>query len=121
MTSRDTLIYLASPYNHASAFVREHRYRLALRAVGRMMLDGEVVYSPIVHNHPIACTIDLPKDWDFWKRIDLAILARCDILRVLCIPGYESSIGVAAEIQFASDQGKIIQYVFDSSTDKVAL
>lgn len=69
-----------------------------------MLRRGLVVYSPIVHNHPIAELIDLPKDWAFWEKIDITMLAKCDMLYVLKINGWEKSRGVAAEIKFAMNR-----------------
>lgn len=50
----DELIYLASPYNHPDEKVRIERFKEIVKISARLMKRGWIVYSPIVHNHPIA-------------------------------------------------------------------
>lgn len=84
------MIYLASPYSHADPAVREARYRAACRATAALLKAGLVVFSPIVHSHPLVA-FALPTGWDFWERIDRAYLARCDEVVVLMLDGWEES------------------------------
>jgi len=50
--------YLASPYWHSAERVRETRFLFATRAVGKLMLDGYVVFGPITHSHPVSQEMD---------------------------------------------------------------
>jgi nucleoside 2-deoxyribosyltransferase len=95
------LIYLASPYNDESADLREKRYQEACKACVWLMCRGWIVYSPIVHNHPLATNYDLPKGWDFWQRADTCTLERCDEMLILTIDGWDTSRGIKAERAFA--------------------
>ena len=106
------MIYLASPYAHADEIVMIERYRAACDKAGQMLKRGLVVYSPIAHNHPIAQRVDLPRTWEFWSKIDLEILSRCDALYVLCLTGWDVSVGVTAEIEFAKSKGLPITYIY---------
>lgn len=117
---KDGLIYLASPYYSPDAAVREERYRQACLATGKMLASGYKVYSPIVHNHPIAQMVDLPKDWRFWREIDLLMISKCSHLCVLCIDGWSASIGVTAEIRFATDSGIPVDYLKMSDLDALS-
>ena len=46
------MIYLASPYSHPDADVRQARHDLAVEAAIAIMQDiGEAVFSPIAHSH----------------------------------------------------------------------
>ncbi|MCP4786572.1 MAG: DUF1937 family protein [Fuerstiella sp.] len=55
------MIYLASPYSHSDANIREKRFRDVCRTAARLMRNGDVVFSPIAHGHPIApCTVCRP-------------------------------------------------------------
>ncbi len=47
------MIYLASPYTHVDAAVRESRFDAACLAMSTLMRAGLSVYSPIVHSHPL--------------------------------------------------------------------
>lgn len=104
------MIYLASPYSHPDPSVREHRYHAACRAAAAMLRDGYVVFSPIVHSHPLVA-FGLPTAWSAWERIDRAYLERCDEVMVLMLDGWEASVGVRAEIDIARALGKQVRFV----------
>lgn len=104
------MIYLASPYSHPDPAIRQARFEAACRYAAVLMLDGEIVYSPIAHSHPIACLCDLPKDWGYWERSCRAMIGACDILLVLRLDGWEASVGVNAEIDIAMSLGLTLDY-----------
>lgn len=95
------LVYLASPYSHPDAAVREARFDAACRATAISLRVGHFVYSPIAHTHPLAVKYELPSDWKFWAAFDEAMISRCDRLWVLEIDGWRESVGVTAEIEIA--------------------
>jgi len=99
--------YLASPYTHPDPKVREKRYLAAMDVVRDALLEGvETLFSPIVHSHPVGERFGLPQEWDFWRRADFPFIERCDRLYVLALPGWETSVGVAAEVEHARALGK---------------
>lgn len=91
------MIYLASPYSHPDAFVREERYLLAMKAMCRLLEQGEYVYAPIVHCHELAKVADLPRDAGFWRRYNFHMLAKSERIGVLRIDGWDRSVGLAEE------------------------
>jgi hypothetical protein len=97
------MLYLASPYSHAQAAVRDERFRAVCAQAAGMMRDGQILFSPIAHTHPILLAGELPTGWDFWERVDRAFLRRCDCLAVLMLPGWQESVGVQAEIAIARE------------------
>jgi nucleoside 2-deoxyribosyltransferase len=99
------MIYLASPYSHPDPDVREQRYRAACRAAAELIQAGHIVFSPVIHSHPLT-EFGLPTGWEFWQRLDLALLERCDELVVLKLEGWEESVGVQAEIRTALELRK---------------
>lgn len=105
------LIYLASPYSHPDPMVKEMRYEQALQATVELMKQGHVIFSPIVHSHPVAVLHDFPGNWEFWKTIDEVFISKSDELWVLMLDGWKESIGVNAEIQIAQAQGKPVVYL----------
>lgn len=120
MTSTQ-LIYLASPYSHPDPRIREARYRAAMHVVAESMNDAKpdhaleptfefVVYSPVVHNHPISLMYHLPAQWAFWRAVDFPVLERCDRVLVLKIDGWGRSVGVFAEVSHAFALGKPVDY-----------
>jgi nucleoside 2-deoxyribosyltransferase len=104
------MIYLASPYSHPDPRVREHRFRAACQAAASMPCDGSIVFSPIVHSHPLVA-FGLPTAWSAWERIDRAYLERCDEVVVLMLDGWEASVGVRAEIDIARALGKPVRFL----------
>jgi hypothetical protein len=104
------MIYLASPYSHPDAAVREQRFRAACRVVASLLRAAHVVFSPIVYCH-VLVEHGLPTDWAFWEHVDREHLKRCDDVIVLMLDGWEESAGVQAEIRLARDLGKRVRYL----------
>ena len=104
------MIYLASPYSHPDPGVREQRYRAACHATAALLQADLIVFSPIAHSHALV-EYGLPTDWAFWERFDRAHLERCDLLLVLMLEGWKTSVGVQAEIRIAREMGKPVRYL----------
>ena len=104
------MIYLASPYSHPDPAVREQRFRAACRATAAQLRAGAVVFSPIVHSHPLV-EFGLPTAWSAWERIDRVYLERCDEVVVLMLDGWEESAGVRAEVGIARGLGKAVRFL----------
>lgn len=95
------MIYLASPYSHADADVREERFNEAVRHAAIYWQRGEVVFSPIAHSHPIALH-GISGEWEQWAEFDEAIIRACSLVRVLMLDGWLLSRGIKAEIEIAA-------------------
>ncbi|QDU46843.1 Nucleoside 2-deoxyribosyltransferase [Symmachiella dynata] len=104
------MIYLASPYSHTDAIVRERRFRAACRVAARLIRSGEVVFSPVAHGHAISL-YGVPTDWQFWEPHDRRFLEQCHEVVVLMLDGWQESVGVQAEIQIAGELGKPVRYL----------
>ncbi len=98
------MIYLASPYSDPDPLVRKARYEAACDRAARLLGEGRLVYSPVVHSHALA-ERGLPGDWTFWAEHNRAMLERSSSLIVLTLPGWEDSEGVQAEIALARSLG----------------
>ncbi|HOD81766.1 MAG TPA: DUF1937 family protein, partial [Phycisphaerae bacterium] len=71
------MVYLCSPYSHNDPAVRQWRFDAACRATAAMLKAGLMVFSPIVHSHPVAaCGLDA-MDHRFWMRVDRPYLDWC--------------------------------------------
>jgi hypothetical protein len=103
------MIYLASPYSHPDQSVREQRFFAACDAATALMGAGHIVYSPVVHGHPLVQS-GLPGDWSFWERHARWHLERCDEVVVLMLDAWDQSNGVLAEIEIAGELGKVVWY-----------
>ena len=91
-------IYLASPYSSPDVAVRETRYQDICSIAAMFMRHGALVFSPIVHGHPLSGH-GLPTDYAFWQRHCLSFLRNWATKLMVCqMPGWHESRGVAAEI-----------------------
>ena len=97
------LIYLASPYAHPSPAIREARLEAVRYVCGQMVNEGKIVMSPLVYLGELAYKGVHPPQG--WYAFDLQLLARCDELVVLQLPGWEDSRGVLVEIAGAQTKG----------------
>lgn len=111
------MIYLATPYSHPKESVRNTRYLLAIRLVHLLMTDmnqldqsfqDEVVYSPIVHWHPIARRYKLPEGHEFWRSIDEQMIDLAHSVMFAMVKGWEASKGMKREYHYALVKGKNI-------------
>ncbi len=80
------MIYLASPFTDDSPSVEEERFHAVCACAAEMMRAGMHIFSPIAHAYPIS-RHGLPGDWAYWEAYDRSMLARCDELIVLRLPG----------------------------------
>lgn len=109
------LLYLAAPYTHADPAIMESRFNAVNKKAAELMRNGNVVFSPISHSHPIAWAGNLPlTDWEFWEHQDMPYLHNSSILAVLMLDGWEESKGVAAEIKRADELRIPIIYLQES-------
>lgn len=108
--------YLATPYSHPDPAVREARFRIACRVAAILMLNGEQIFSPIAHTHPVVNSTTgnvpwMPSDFNFWEKYDRWFIERCDELIVVFMDGTTESKGVAGEIEMAREFKLPIRYV----------
>jgi hypothetical protein len=105
------IVYLATPYTHNNPEIKEKRFQIVNEVAGYLINKGEIVFSPISQNHPIAKCCNLPGDCEYWLEFDKTFLEICCKLYVLTIEGWEESKGVQAEIKIAEENGIEIEYI----------
>lgn len=103
--------YLAAPYSSCDHRIRERRYEQICFVTAQLIIRGEIIYSPITSCHQIANDYELPSDANYWLQHDLEFLAACAKLYVLTLAGWENSIGVRYEIEFATEHNIPIEYI----------
>ncbi len=105
----DKLWYLASPYSHPDAWMRELRFRAVARVAGILRRDeGISTFCPITHSHPISeelTGVD-PTDHDFWLSWDKPFERLCSGLIICQLPGWDKSRGIATEVPLFKAAGK---------------
>lgn len=95
------MIYLASPYTHADPLIEQQRYDAAYAYTLQQIRLGVVIFSPIVYCHHFYTGGHLGGDFSTWKDFNLEMILRSTALRVLRLKGWENSVGVNAEIDYA--------------------
>lgn len=105
-------VYLASPYTHANPAVMELRVKQAAAAAAKLMTEGYIIFSPVVHSHYVAKFGNLDAvDLEFWMKQDMPLLATMQELFVLELSGWQGSKGVQREIRLAKEHGMPITYM----------
>ncbi|PHQ78938.1 MAG: hypothetical protein COB66_07875 [Coxiella sp. (in: Bacteria)] len=97
---QDTVSYLACPYAHDDVAVKKFRHALVNHYTNEFLKLGKFIYSPLTHNIPLHDP-SVTQTWEIWQRFDTAMLSRCNELIVLQAEGWERSVGVSGEIEFA--------------------
>lgn len=102
------LAYIMSPYTNPDPVIMEHRAFLAASIIAELMetnhYPGITLFSPIVHYHQVAIhSINLPRDVDYWWRINLPYMKAASRAIVLCISGWKESKGIVHELAWFHD------------------
>lgn len=111
------LIYLACPYSYKDSDpakimqIKEERFLAVNKAAAKLMEQGNYIFSPISHTHPIAMAGNLPGGWDYWEGYDRCMLSCCKKIIVLRLAGWETSTGVQAEIKIGQELGIPVEYI----------
>lgn len=106
--------YLACPYSDPDPSMRDYRFSIATRFAAKMMRQGDVVFSPLTHGHPMACVVELPTDWGFWEKYCTAFICASQEVVVLQLEGWRESVGVKAELALADKLNIPIRYVTEA-------
>lgn len=106
----EELQYLASPYSHPDAEMRELRFRAVSRVAARLAVErGIMTFCPIAHSHPISeemGRLKSPTDHDFWLRWDHPFEGMCVGMTICQLPGWTTSKGVGVEVTRFKAAGK---------------
>lgn len=111
------LKYLASPYTHRSKKHEDWRARKVTIAAGELIKRGHLIFCPIAHAHTMNRLCGLGGKFEFWQEFDERILSICDELWILPLPGWQESVGVAAETKIAQRMNLAIRFVHPVTYD----
>lgn len=108
------LLYLATPYSKYPGGLDE-AFKKAARVSAALLEAGLIIYSPIVHSHPISIHGDIdPHNHAIWLPFNETMMKRADAICVVKMFTWDSSVGIAHEIKWFSDAKKPVLY-FDPS------
>jgi hypothetical protein len=110
---KSELVYLACPYSSKEPHMLAVRWAVANRVAAKLMAEGNYIFSPISHTHPIKEVSNgtLPGGWEYWEGFDRQFLSFCKKIIVIRIPGWKESTGVQAEIKIGYEFGIPIEYI----------
>lgn len=105
------LVYVSSPYSKVAD--KDFLMKTVSAFTGKYMLlnKGEYAVSGLLHHYAIKEEPKLGSDYKFWKEWCDLFMSRCDKVVVLTIDGWETSVGVAGEIEYAKKNNMPIVYI----------
>jgi len=103
--------YLALPYSDANSKVMDFRAAVSDIICADLMNQGRTIYAPITSCHYIAKSYGLPRNWEFWKKMDEEFVRICKKVLVVTLKGWQDSTGVTAELKIASEHNIPVGYV----------
>lgn len=107
------MIYIAAPYSSDDKNIIIHRVKTVCRYSAELLSAKISCVSPITLGTGILTHAELPTDFEFWQHLSYDLLFLCDQMHVITLDGWESSIGVQNEINFAKKHKIPITYVED--------
>jgi len=105
------LIYLACPYSHKDPEVRQARYEKISKIAAALVSKGIHAFSPITYGHTLIDFVKMPGNWEFWQEFCLVFLQHADELWVYKFEDWEKSMGIRAEIDYATLKKIPIKYL----------
>ena len=108
--------YLASPYTHKDWRVKKERADAVTKAAVDLLHHGVFCFAPIAYNEPWE-KYDLPGDWRFWEKFDKAFIVKMDAIIVLTLDGWDKSVGVTAEVEYAKSINKPVFYLTEEQIE----
>jgi hypothetical protein len=114
--SNETRFYLSGPFEHHDPQVRHGCILFTQKVAMDLISTGCKIYSPILWDYGTSVG-----DWAGESQegtscpLNIPILSACDSLLILCLKGWENSIRLAAEIQWATEHEKSVFFLSPSN------
>lgn len=106
-------VYIASPFTHEDPNVQEDRF-FDVTCVAADLTEkfGYAFILPITQSHMMSkANPKLDGKFDFWEKIDLTFVSKSDEVWVVMLDGWENSVGVSREIEFAKSNNIPVRYI----------
>jgi hypothetical protein len=108
--------YLASPYTHKSKSIMKRRERAVTHAAAKLTEQGYTLICPITTSAQLVQFMENTSSvWADWEKNDKRLVKVSDFVIVLCLDGWDKSVGVTAEIEYAKALNKSIMYISPES------
>ena len=103
--------YLASPYSHPNRDIEHLRFQMISNIAMELHADGYKLLAPICMSHPMKEHGKGGKSsFEYWKDVDLWMIDLCKCVVVVKMLGWNESVGVLAEIEYAESKGYEVYY-----------
>ena len=104
------MIYIASPYTLTYSLLMQAQRAAQVREFVAWCYKREWnIYSPIAHSAGLE-KYDLPGNYKFWRQFAEPMIKLSDEMYVLCIDGWDVSIGIDDEIKIAGANNKRVSF-----------
>ena len=105
------IVYVASPYSNVPD--KEQLMLNIEKFCADYMADnpGSYAITGLCHHYALKHNPNLGSDWKFWKDFCIEFLGKSDKLIVLKVSGWDTSAGVAAEIEYAKQINLPIEFI----------
>lgn len=110
MSAKTDIEYLSIPYSHFDPLIKKYRFEIANKITADLMKKGKIIFSSISHCHPLT-DYGIPGEWDYWERYNHEFLKIAKKLNVIKLEGWKDSVRVAGEIEIATEEGIVIEYI----------
>lgn len=101
--------YLATPYTRYPDG-HEAAYAAAVTETARLIAAGHVIFSPIVHSHPLVAH-GHGVEFSYWAKFDDVMIRAARGVIVCMLLSWRDSTGIAEEIKLAERLGKPVTYM----------
>lgn len=109
LPSSRNLEYIAAPFTSDNEETQRARLRAATQYAARPTADSSNLFSPLTHSEALQ-SMAQPLPASRWYSLDLAVLSGCSRMRVLRLHGWDDSLGVTMEVEYAKMLGMIVSY-----------
>lgn len=104
-------IFISTPYTHVNPEVVQFRTDVICTYFIRLLSAGMCPLSPVVVGHPLVKNYNVNGMFTFWEDYCNSEIEHCDEVHVVMLDGWDTSIGVKKEIDFAVKLGKMVIYI----------
>ncbi len=107
------VVYLASPYTGVDQKQEAYRYEMSIYYAAEVMKIFDVTpLSSVVYCHPINRLLGAGNGgFDFWGSFSVGMMASCEELWVMDVPGARQSTAILAEISYAQEAKKPVKFL----------
>lgn len=116
------MVYIASPFSHKNFFVMCYRFYKITKIAALLYKKHKVcMFLPITQSGLMQVLVpSLGGSFASWKDVDLAAIDHCDEVWVVKMSGWDKSIGVIAEVEYARENNTIVRFINPDTLETIS-